>query len=128
MTDTFGNFFFWENDTLAFFPAPGTNDTQRSKRWTVDPCLYIYGANGQKTTLRNRYYLTDNRGDSTRNTRGKVYFTELQHQRSLRPGLMATAGLLHQYNYVNSGILYGLRSSRNLAAYLQADHKIGRVN
>jgi len=128
MSDTFGNFFFWENDTLAFFPAPGTNDTQRSKRWTVDPCLYIYGTNGQKTTLRNRYYLTDNRGDSTRNTRGKVYFTELQHQRSLRPGLMATAGLLHQYNYVNSGILYGLRSSRNLAAYLQADHKIGRFN
>lgn len=128
MTDTFGNFFFWENDTLAFFPSPGTNDNQRSMRWTLDPCIYYYGLNGQKTTLRNRYYLTDNRGDSSRNTRGEVYFTELQHQRNILPGLVATAGLLHQYNFVNSGILYGLRSSRNLAAYVQADHKIGRFN
>jgi len=128
MTDTFGNFFFWANDTSAFFPAQGTNDIQKSIRWTIDPCLYFYGTGGQKTTLRNRYYLTQNRGDSTRNTRGEVYFTELQHQRNLLPGLTATAGLVHQYNYVNSGILYGLRNSRNLAAYVQADHKIGKFN
>ncbi|MBM3918648.1 MAG: TonB-dependent receptor [Sphingomonadales bacterium] len=128
MTDTFGNFFFWENDTLAFFPSPGTNDTQRSLRWTLDPCIYFYGLNGQKTTLRNRFYLTENRGDSSRNTRGEVYLSELQHQRTILPGLVATAGLFHQYNYVNSGILFGLRSSRNLAVYMQADHKIGRFN
>lgn len=128
MSDTFGNFFFWENDTSAFFPSPGTNDTQRSLRWTIDPCVYFYGAKGAKTTLRNRYYLTENRGDSSRNTRGEVFFNELQHQRTIAPGLVATAGLLHQYNYVNSGILYGLRRSRNLAAYVQADHKIGRFN
>jgi len=128
MSDTFGNFFFWENDTSAFFPSPGTNDTQKSLRWTLDPCIYFYGSKGAKTTLRNRYYLTDNRGDSSRNTRGEVYFSELQHQRTILPGLVATAGLLHQYNYVNSGILYGLRSSRNLAAYVQTDHKIGRFN
>ena len=132
MIDSTGNFFFWQSDTAAFFPSPGTNDAQLSTRFNIDPVITYYGRNDRKHVFRNRLYFTENRGDSTRNTRGQMYFNEYQFQQPLRFGFakksMFTAGLAHTYNYVNSGPLYGLKDSRNVAAYAQFDQSIGKLN
>jgi outer membrane cobalamin receptor len=132
MVDSSGNFFFWENDTAAFYPSPGTNDSQLGIRYNIDPVLQYYGANGRKHVFRNRLYVTENRGDSTRNTKGQVYYNEYQYQQPLAlpfgQKTMLTGGLVHIYNYVNSGPLYGIRDSRNLAAYLQYDQQWGKFN
>lgn len=132
MVDSGGNFFFWRSDTAAYFPSPGTNDAQLGIRFNIDPVLHYYGRNGRKHVFRNRLYVTENRGDSARNTRGQVYFNEYQYQQPLAlkwaAKTMLTGGLLHIYNYVNSGPLYGIRDSRNLAAYAQLDQSIGKFN
>ncbi len=132
MVDSGGNFFFWESDTSAFFPSPGTNDAQLGIRFNIDPVLHYYGTKGGKHVLRNRVYVTENRGDSARNTRGQVYYNEYQYQQPLAlkwaTKTMLTGGLLHIYNFVNSGPLYGIRDSRNLAAYAQLDQSIGKFN
>ncbi len=132
MVASTGNFFFWQSDTAAFLPSPGTNDAQLSTRFNIDPVLTYYGRNDRKHVFRNRLYYTENRGDSSRNTRGQMYFNEYQFQQPLRFGFakksMLTAGLAHTYNYVNSGPLYGLKDSRNVAAYAQIDQSIGKLN
>ncbi|MFN3530451.1 MAG: TonB-dependent receptor [Bacteroidia bacterium] len=132
MVDSTGNFFFWKSDTAAFFPSPGTNDAQLALRYNIDPVLQYFGSNGRKHIFRNRLYFTQNRGDSTRNTRGQVYYNEYQYQQPLKlwenTKTIFTGGLVHIYNFVNSGPLYGLRDSRNLAAYVQLDQQIGKLN
>lgn len=132
MVDSAGNFFFWQSDTAAYFPSPGTNDVQLSTRFNIDPVLTYYGRNDRKHVFRNRLFYTENQGDSTRNTQGQMYFNEYQFQQPLQltfaKKTMVTAGLAHTYNYVNSGTLYGLKDSRNLAAYAQIDQSIGKLN
>lgn len=132
MVDSTGNFFFWQSDTAAYFPSPGTNDVQLSTRFNIDPVLTYYGRNDRKHIFRNRLYYTENQGDSTRNTQGQMYFNEYQFQQPLQLAFakktMVTAGLAHTYNYVNSGTLYGLKDSRNVAAYAQIDQSIGKLN
>jgi len=132
MVDSNGNFFFWQSDTAAYFPSPGTNDQQLSTRFNIDPVVTYYGKKDRKHVFRNRLYYTKNQGDSTRNTSGQMYFNEYQFQQPLQVAFakktMFTAGLAHTYNYVNSGTLYGLKDSRNIAAYAQIDQGIGRLN
>lgn len=132
MVDSAGNFFFWQNDTAAFFPSPGTNDAQLGIRFNIDPVVQYFGKKDRKHIFRNRLYYTENRGDSSRNTRGQMYFNEYQFQQPLKIAWakksMLSAGLAHTYNYVNSGPLYGLKDSRNIALYTQIDQNIGRFN
>lgn len=132
MVDSAGNFFFWKNDTAAYFPSPGTNDAQLGIRYNIDPVLTYYGAGDRKHVFRNRLYVTENRGDSTRNTKGQALFNEYQYQQPLplkwAKKTILTAGLVHLYNFVNSGPLYGIKDSRNVAVYVQADQNIGKFN
>lgn len=132
MRDSSGNFFFWENDTAAFFPSPGTNDTQLGIRYNIDPFVVYTGKAGQKHSFRNRYYFTENRGGADRQTKGHVYYNEYQYQRPLRlpwaDKSMLTVGGVHIYNGIESGVLYGNRDSRNLAGYLQFDQNYKRLN
>ncbi len=132
MRDSSGNFFFWQNDTAAFFPFPGTNDTQLGIRYNIDPFVQYTGRSGQKHSFRNRYYFTENRASADRKTIGHVYYNEYQYQRPLKlpfaQRTMLTVGGVHIYNGINSGILYGNRDSRNLATYLQFDQSYNRLN
>jgi len=132
MRDSSGNFFFWESDTAAFYPSPGTNDVQLGIRYNIDPFVQYIGKSGQKHSFRNRYYFTENRGSADRNTKGHVYYNEYQYQRPLKLPFaeksMLTVGGVHIYNGIESGVLYGNRDSRNLAAYLQFDQNFNRLN
>lgn len=132
MRDSSGNFFFWASDTAAFFPSPGTNDTQLGLRYNIDPYVQYVGKSGQKHSFRNRYYFTENRGSADRRTKGHVYYNEYQFQQPLKLSFaektMLTAGGVHIYNGIESGVLYGNRDSRNLAAYLQFDQNFKRLN
>lgn len=131
MRDSAGNFLFWQSDTAAFFPNPGTNDTQLGIRYNIDPIVQYFGRNGSKHSLRNRYYFTENRASTERNTQGHLYYNEYQFQQPLKlpyfKKSMLTAGGVHLYQGINSGVLYGNRDSRNLAAYLQLDQQIWRL-
>lgn len=132
MRDSSGNFFFWENDTAAFFPSPNTNDVQLGIRYNIDPFVQYVGKSGQKHSFRNRYYFTENRGSADRRTKGHVYYNEYQYQRPLKLPLaeksMLTVGGVHIYNGIESGVLYGNRDSRNLATYLQFDQNFKRFH
>ncbi len=132
MRDSSGNFFYWQSDTLAFYPATGTNDAQLGIRYNIDPFVVYNAPNGSKHTLRNRYYYTDNQASADRSTQGHVYYNEYQYQQPLElpffSKTVVSAGGVHLYNGINSGALYGQRDSRNLAFYTQLDQTLWRFS
>ena len=69
--------------------------------------------------------------EADQSNRSEVYYAEYQFQRQFKPiGLVTTAGLVYQNSVVRAP-LYGDTTlySRNTAAYLQLDKKIGdRLN
>jgi iron complex outermembrane receptor protein len=131
MTEKNGNFLFWNNLDSAHFPAAGTNDTLLSRRAMVDPVLRYTDPWGNNHALKNRWYFTQNLGDSDRNVRGMMRYHEYQFQRRfvgpVQSAWISNSGITYLYNNVQSEGLYGDRNSRSVAVYTQVDIQAGRL-
>jgi outer membrane cobalamin receptor len=131
MTEKIGNFLFWNNLDSAHFPASGTNDTLLSRRAMLDPVLRYTDPWGNNHTLKNRWYLTQNMGDSDRNVRGLMRYHEYQFQRRFvgprKSTWVSNSGVTYLHNNVQSQGLYGDRNSRSVALYTQMDVQAGRL-
>ena len=130
MTEKIGNFLFWKSLDSTHFPAPGTNDTLLSRRAMLDPVLRYTDPWGNNHTLKNRWYLTQNMGDSDRNVRGLMRYHEYQFQRRFmgpqKSTWVSNSGITYLHNNVQSEGLYGNRNSRSVALYSQMDVQAGR--
>jgi iron complex outermembrane receptor protein len=131
MTEKIGNFLFWNNLDSAHFPSAGTNDTLLSRRAMVDPVLRYTDPWGNNHALKNRWYLTQNMGDSDRNVRGLMRYHEYQFQRRFvgpnKSTWVSNSGVTYLHNNVQSQGLYGDRNSRSVALYSQMDIQAGRL-
>ncbi|MFM8959144.1 MAG: TonB-dependent receptor [Bacteroidota bacterium] len=131
MTEKIGNFLFWNNLDSAHFPSAGTNDTLLSRRAMVDPVLRYTDPWGNNHALKNRWYLTQNMGDSDRNVRGLMRYHEYQFQRRFvgpnKSTWVSNSGVTYLHNNVQSEGLYGDRNSRSVALYSQMDIQAGRL-
>ncbi|MFZ9679928.1 MAG: TonB-dependent receptor [Bacteroidia bacterium] len=131
MTEKIGNFLFWNNLDSAHFPSAGTNDTLLSRRAMVDPVLRYTDPWGNNHALKNRWYLTQNMGDSDRNVRGLMRYHEYQFQRRFvgpkQSAWVSNSGITYLHNNVQSEGLYGDRNSRSVAVYSQMDIQAGRL-
>jgi iron complex outermembrane receptor protein len=131
MTEKIGNFLFWNNLDSAHFPSAGTNDTLLSRRAMVDPVLRYTDPWGNAHALKNRWYLTQNMGDSDRNVRGLMRYHEYQFQRRFvgpkQSAWVSNSGITYLHNNVQSEGLYGDRNSRSVAVYSQMDIQAGRL-
>jgi outer membrane receptor protein involved in Fe transport len=126
-----GSFFYWNGENQRYQGAPTTISQRDRLRFNIDPQLTYYDKQGNKHRLLSRYFSVDNdnqvsNGADQSNTSYVVY-SEYQFQRNFKAlNMVFTSGLVGTWNSVTAQ-LYGdtTFSSRNLAAYAQADKKIG---
>lgn len=126
-----GSFFYWNGESQRFQGAPTTISQRDRLRFNIDPQLTYYDKQGNKHRFLSRYFSVDNdnqvsNGADQSNTSYVVY-SEYQFQRNFKAlNMVFTSGLVGTWNSVTAQ-LYGdtTFSSRNLAAYAQADKKIG---
>jgi len=130
MSEKIGNFLFWNNLDSAHFPGPGTNDTLLSRRVMLDPVLKYSDRWGNSHQVKNRWYLTQNMGDSDRNVQGLMRYHEYQFQRRwtgpLQTQWTSNSGLVWLQNQVESQGLYGRRRGTSRSLYSQLDVQAGK--
>lgn len=120
-----GLFFLWKHADSAYVP----NDIQKysNKRFNIDPFITYFFGNGNKLSLRNRYFLTLNKNDKDQESTAELYYNELQYQKRFKNELTLTSGALYMEQQIYSDSLYGRHTGKNIAAYLQLDKKVKRL-
>lgn len=120
-----GLFFLWKHADSAYVP----NDIQKykNKRFNVDPFITYFFGQGNKVSLRSRYFLTLNTNDKEQESTAELYYNELQYQKHFKNNFTITTGALYMVQQVYSDSLFGRHSGKNIAGYLQLDKKIKRL-
>lgn len=120
-----GLFFLWRNADSAYVPS----DIQKykNKRFNVDPFITYFYGNGNKISLRSRYYKTTNTNDKNQEATAELYYNELQYQKRFKNDFTLTLGAVMMEQQVFSDSLYGRHTGKNNAGYLQVDKKIKRL-
>lgn len=122
---------FWESDTNAFVPFPGSTNPQLNTRTLVDPYIEWIGKN-TKHSLRNRFYRSYTNYNNEDFGLGEMYYSEYQFQHFFQlpwaESSVLTAGLVNQRNLIRSDVLFGNQNTDNRSAYAQWDQQIGRFS
>lgn len=115
-------FLLWQNaDSGAYIPQAGTLSDYVTTRSNFDPFVYYYAPNGDKHTIRTRYFNTTNTNNTNQESIGELYYGEYQYHHNLRKNGAINAGLVSTRTVVISDSLYGFHSGANLALYAQID-------
>lgn len=122
-----GLYFLWQNADSAYIPQGYTIQKYQNRRFNIDPYITYFFRQGGKISLRNRYYLTNNTNDRSQGSRAELYYTELQYQKHFKKELTLTAGAVYMEQQVIADSLYGRHTGRNIAGYVQADKKFGKL-
>lgn len=124
------DFFFWHSDTAAYLPNPNIDFYAPTEgyRTTIDPYFQYFKPNGSKYSLRTRYFRTANHiwADSTKDSKGDLFYAEYQYQTVLKEKINITAGATAAWSMVTSR-LFGEHYSSNFAGYGQLDWRFGRL-
>ncbi len=125
------SFFYWSGQETAYIGAPNTDNANDLTRYNLDPRLTYYDKAGNRHRILGRYYKVDNKLSNDRSNQSWQYYTEYQFQKKFEKiDLVTTAGFVATGSRVEAE-LYGdtTFTSRNLAAFLQFDKKLGnRLN
>ncbi|HPX76320.1 MAG TPA: TonB-dependent receptor [Bacteroidales bacterium] len=124
------DFFMWKADTNAYQANPGLGTTAPTQgfRMNLDPYVNYYRPNGDKFSLRTRYFLTENviPSDTMKNSKGYTYYGEFQYQTVLAEKWNLAAGIVNSYSNVYSN-MFGDHFSNNLSLYTHVDVTFGRL-
>lgn len=118
-----GNFFFWKSLDSLFVGSDNSLSTSERFRFNIDPYVNYFDNAGNRHRVQARYFYIDNNNNNGQSNASQTYYSEYQFQRVWSEvGLVSTAGVLYNGNFV-SAPLYGdtTFSIRNLAAYLQLE-------
>ncbi len=125
------SFLYWKSDTAAYIPNPATLARRERVRFNIDPVINYYDGAGNRHRLQGRFYSTNNDNDANQANASRLYYGEYQFQRQISEAeVVLTAGGVISGSSIEAE-LYGdtTFTSRNIAAYVQADKKIGgRLN
>ncbi len=125
------NFFYFANHLdSALIGAKGSYSSGVRRRFWIDPYLNYFDKSGNRHKILMRYYSVDNSLINNQSNQSDLYYGEYQFQRALLDNkLVITAGGVSSGTKVEAP-LYGNNkyTSLNLAAYAQADAKLGRLN
>ncbi|MGE0567239.1 MAG: TonB-dependent receptor [Bacteroidia bacterium] len=118
-----GLFFLWQNYDSAYIPQGKNIQVYNNDRLSIDPYVNYYFGKGNKISLRNRYFKTDNRNDKNQGSLSELYYSELQYQKKIKEFLTVTGGYVTMKTLTFSDSLYGKHEGQNHAGYLQTDIK-----
>jgi iron complex outermembrane receptor protein len=126
------SFFFWANPSSgALTPAGNTVSVTDNRRIIIDPFLTYFDKKGNKHRFQSRYYGIVNDNSLDQSNVSDLFYSEYQFQRKFaKQKLVMTTGLVGIYTSSNSEVFSDTTiTSRNFAAYLQLDKKMGeRLN
>ncbi|MBI3500702.1 MAG: TonB-dependent receptor [Bacteroidetes bacterium] len=147
--DTHGGYFIlWKSGDSAYYPRGGSVSDYHTVRATIDPYITYFTPNGNKHSLRTRYYFTNNTNNTNQQSISKVLYGEYQYQLHLKKELTITSGISETHSEVISessttdsldangkptgkqitvAPLYGNHSSTNTGVFTQLDKKFNRL-
>jgi len=121
-------FIIWQDADSGSWKAPAVSlSNYRTFRSNVDPYITYTNENGDKHTLRTRYFNTTNTNNTNQESVAELYYGEYQFRKNFKKGLVMNTGLMGTRSMIISDSLYGTHSARNVAAYAQIDKKFGRL-
>ena len=117
-------FFVWKNKDSVFTPSPNTASSAKNNRINIDPYLEYYAENGDKHSLKNRWFNTQNlsQTNESQSSTSNLFFSEYQIQKNIDSSFKITSGISYTKTLVNSKF-YGNHNSSNVSVYSQLDKK-----
>ena len=132
-----GNFLIWQSDSLGYVPSGGADTSKAESTLTynlgqrlfIDPYIKYIDKNNNKHSLKTRMYYAynGNINNPSQSNGAIIYFTDYQFQKNFGTAITLTSGISNIYNVVTSE-LFGNHTSNNVAAYLQYEHHIGKLD
>ena len=122
-------FFYWLNETNgAYIGNPAAYSNSKKTRFTIDPYLNYFDKKGNRHKILTRLYSVKNDVSNNQQNKSKLYYGEYQFQRQMSK-VVLTAGVVATGTGIDAK-LYGDTTfkSLNLAAYVQTDIKLGKLN
>lgn len=129
MINQISDFFMWDSDTCPYVSNTmfGATAPTQGYRVNVDPFAQYYAKNGDRHSLRTRFFRTMNEVviDTMKNSLGDVWYAEYQYQKDLDHWKIS-AGAVENYQEVVSN-MFSDHYSNEVAAYVQGDARYGRL-
>lgn len=129
MINQISDFFMWDSDTCPYISNTmfGATAPTQGYRVNVDPFVQYYAKNGDRHSLRTRFFRTMNEVviDTMKNSLGDVWHAEYQYQKDL-DHWKVSAGAVENYQEVVSN-MFSNHYSNEIAAYAQGDARYGRL-
>jgi iron complex outermembrane receptor protein len=122
-----GYFILWQNADSAYYPQGGSVSDFHTKRLMLDPFITYFSPNGNRHSLRTRFYQAVNTNNTNQESVSDVWYAEYQYQLHLKKDLNITSGVTSTYSEVHSDSLYGNHYSSNVGFFSQADKKFNRL-
>jgi iron complex outermembrane receptor protein len=132
-----GNFLIWQSDSLGYVPSGGADTSKAESTLTynlgqrlfIDPYIKYIDKKNNKHSLKTRMYYAynGNINNPSQSNGAVIYFTDYQFQKNFGTAITLTSGISNIYNVVTSE-LFGNHTSNNVAAYLQYEHHIGKLD
>jgi outer membrane cobalamin receptor len=119
-------FLLWKDaDSGAYRPSDAWSQEVNNSRLNVDPYVIYFNEDGNRHSLRTRYFQVNNANNTEQSNRSYLYYGEYQFQRHFKNELTLTSGLTGTYNYAVADI-YGKVNhyAASGGAFVQADKKI----
>jgi len=130
LTDSTRLYTFWQSDTSAFMPYPGSTNPQLNHRTMADPYMEYEGERFS-FSLKNRFYRSYTNYNNEDFSLGLMYYSEAQTRYrpagSLGRHLKFTGGLVQQTGQIRSDRLYGNQQTINRSIYAEGDWQQGRL-
>ena len=127
MTEDGGLFLLWANaDSGGYRPTGGALQNFNNTRTSLDPYITYFAKNGDRHSLRTRYFNSTNTNGSSQGSISDLYYGEYQYQKHFQNELTIVTGIVGTYSEIKSPQLYGTHFGSNFSAYLQMDKKIKR--
>jgi len=121
-----GEFLIWQDGDSGIYIPSKSFIQQRDISWlNIDPYIVYHNKNGNRHSIKGRYFQVNNTNSTSQNERNYLYYGEYQYQKHLKDDLTFTSGLTGSYAYSVSDVFGDRRhfySSGGLFA--QIDKKI----
>jgi len=123
-------FFLWLNaDSGAYRQNKDIASHSIGSRFNLDPFLVYFDKNGNRHSLKGRYFRTTNSlpAEPEKNSNSDMFYLEYQYQKQLKNNLNWTIGAVGTYADIVAQ-LFGSHNTSNASLYSQFDKKLGLLN
>lgn len=123
-------FFLWLNaDSGAYRQDKDIASRSIGSRFNLDPFLVYFDKNGNRHSLKGRYFRTTNSlpAEPEKNSNADMFYLEYQYQKQLKNNLNWTIGAVGMYADIVAQ-LFGSHNTSNASVFTQFDKKIGLLN